>query len=104
MDGERPTDGVQERGKTKGMGGKICFARERTGEGGEGMEEAWEGVVEECAPHSGTMGGATRPAEMGAQSWVIQRRERWSSLAFRGDVRSTPLSAQDSSRKERKTL
>ena len=33
-------------------------------------------VPEECAPPSERIGGATRPAEMEAQSWVIQRKRK----------------------------
>ena len=32
---------------------------------------------------------ATKPAAMGTQPWVIQRKGKWTSQTFRGYVRST---------------
>ena len=70
--------------------------------GGGGVGEL---VPEECAPHSRRRGGATRPVEMAAQPWVVQRKGKWASQAFRGYERSyhgiSSLGAQGSSREER---
>ena len=60
---------------------------------GEKCRSQGKGTVAELRPeefalHSGRMRGATRLAEMGAPSWVIQREARWASQPFMGFVRS----------------
>ena len=53
----------------------------------------WEGVGAlvpgECAPSSGRIGRATRPAEMGVQPWVNQIKRKWASQECRRRARST---------------
>ena len=70
----------------------FCSSRELERVGRKWKEQGRGAVVElvpeEFSLHSGRIGGATRLAEMGAQPWVIQRRERWASQAFMGYVRS----------------
>ena len=60
---------------------------------GEKWRSQGRGAVAELMPgefalYSGSIGGATRLAEMGAPPWVIPGEERWASQAFMGYVRS----------------
>lgn len=78
---------------------RVCDVRRRFAQGASGRESGENGgsvgggggglFPTECAPHSGRMGGATRPAVMGAQPWVIEKKRMWESQALRAYVRST---------------
>lgn len=69
------------------------FLKERVEEWAKKWREQRRGAVGELVPeefvlHSGRIGGATKLAGVGAQSWVIHGEGRWASQAFMGCVGS----------------